>query len=215
MFNSQHFQSWTFRIAAVGFAKVNSNPSVFHRMAGGFSAIIICFISTSLSAQWVTGPIAGRVIPVQSASYNTPLNVQPSISLVNYASTPTFVTSALPNSTFANRDFARLVGEKPHAFVGSVQIGLDTPPNQPHRADIKKMLVHRVARKRGIGAALLQGAEAEAKARSRTLLVLDTASGDAERLYARAGWQRVGVIPDYAQWPGGGFCDTTVFWKKV
>ena len=100
-------------------------------------------------------------------------------------------------------------------IVGSVQIGLDTPPNQPHRADIKKMLVHRVARKRGIGAALLQGAEAEAKARSRTLLVLDTASGDAERLYARAGWQSVGVIPDYALWPGGGFCDTTVFWKKV
>ena len=106
---------------------------------------------------------------------------------------------------------ARLDGR----VVGTVQLGLNTPPNQPHRADIKKMLVHRVARKRGIGAALLKGAEAEAKARGRTLLVLDTASGDAERLYARAGWQRVGVIPDYALWPGGGFCDTTVFWKKV
>jgi len=106
---------------------------------------------------------------------------------------------------------ARLDGR----VVGTVQLGLNTPPNQPHRADIMKMLVHRVARKRGIGAALLKGAEAEAKARGRTLLVLDTASGDAERLYARAGWQRVGVIPDYALWPGGGFCDTTVFWKKV
>ena len=100
-------------------------------------------------------------------------------------------------------------------IVGTVQLGLDMPPNQPHRGDIKKLLVHRAARHHGIGAALMARAEAEAKARGRTLLVLDTASGDAERLYARGGWQRVGVIPDYAMWPGGGFCDTTVFWKRV
>jgi ribosomal protein S18 acetylase RimI-like enzyme len=99
--------------------------------------------------------------------------------------------------------------------VGTVQLGLDMPPNQPHRADLKKMLVHRVARRRGIGEALMARAEAEAKARGRTLLVLDTASDDAERLYRRAGWQRSGVIPDYAMWPGGGFCDTTIFWKRV
>jgi GNAT superfamily N-acetyltransferase len=100
-------------------------------------------------------------------------------------------------------------------IVGTVQLGLDTPPNQPHRADVKKMLTHRSARRRGIGAALLARAEAEAKLRGRTILVLDTASGDAERLYARAGWQRVGVTPDYALWPDGGFCDTTFFWKRV
>ena len=100
-------------------------------------------------------------------------------------------------------------------IVGTVQLGLDMPPNQPHRADIKKLLVHRSARKHGIGAALMKRAEAEAKARGRTMLVLDTASGDAERLYARSGWQRVGVVPDYAMWPGGGFCDTTFFWKKL
>jgi len=100
-------------------------------------------------------------------------------------------------------------------IVGTVQLGLDTPPNQPHRADVKKMLTHRSARRHGIGAALLARAEAEAKLRGRTILVLDTASGDAERLYARAGWQRVGVIPDYALWPDGGFCDTTFFWKRV
>lgn len=100
-------------------------------------------------------------------------------------------------------------------IVGSVQLGLDTPPNQPHRADVKKMLTHRSARRRGVGAAMLTRIEAEAKERGRTLLVLDTASGDAERLYARAGWQRVGVIPDYALWPDGGFCDTTLFWKRV
>src|SRR4051794_30633583 len=100
--------------------------------------------------------------------------------------------------------------------VGTVQLGLDMPPNQPHRGDIKKLLVHRAARNRGIGAMLMARAEAEAKARGRTLLVLDTASGEAERLYVRTGWQRVGVVPDYAMWPGGGFCDTTFFfWKKL
>ena len=106
---------------------------------------------------------------------------------------------------------ARLDGR----IVGTVQLGLDTPPNQPHRADLKKMLVHRSARRKGIGAALMRRAEEVAKQKGRWLLVLDTASGDAERLYARSGWQRAGVIPDYALWPGGGFCDTTIFWKKL
>jgi ribosomal protein S18 acetylase RimI-like enzyme len=106
---------------------------------------------------------------------------------------------------------ARLNGR----IVGAVQLGLDMPPNQPHRGDIRKLLVHRAARRYGIGAALMDRAEAEAKARGRTLLVLDTASGDAERLYQRRGWQRVGVVPDYAMWPGGGFCDTTFYWKRI
>ncbi len=100
-------------------------------------------------------------------------------------------------------------------IVGSVQLGFDMPPNQPHRGDIKKLLVHRAARKCGIGAALMARAEAEAKARGRTLLVLDTAGAEAERLYVRTGWQRVGVIPGYALWPAGGLCDTTYFWKKI
>ena len=100
-------------------------------------------------------------------------------------------------------------------IVGTVQLGLDMPPNQPHRGDIKKLLVHRAARSRGIGVALMARAEAEAKARGRTLLVLDTAGAEAERLYVRSGWQRVGVVPDYAMWPAGGFCDTVFFWKKI
>ena len=100
-------------------------------------------------------------------------------------------------------------------IVGSVQVGLDMPPNQPHRGDIKKLLVHRAARKHGLGAALMQRAEAEAKARGRSLLVLDTADDAAERLYVRAGWQRVGAVPDYAMWPHGGFCDTVFFWKRI
>lgn len=106
---------------------------------------------------------------------------------------------------------ARLDGR----IVGTVQLGLDMPPNQPHRGDIKKLLVHRSARRYGLGAKLMARAEAEAKARGRTLLVLDTAGSEAERLYVRGGWQRVGVIPDYAMWPGGGFCDTNFFWKRL
>jgi len=101
-------------------------------------------------------------------------------------------------------------------IVGTVQLSLAMPPNQLHRADVKKLLVHRRARGRGIGAALMQRLEVEAKARGRTLLVLDTAVGDAgERLYARAGWTRVGAIPDYALWPDGRFCDAAIFWKRV
>ncbi|HXD46329.1 MAG TPA: GNAT family N-acetyltransferase [Pseudolabrys sp.] len=100
-------------------------------------------------------------------------------------------------------------------IVGTVQLGMDTPPNQPHRGEIRKLLVHRAARNKGVGAALMQRIEAIAKARGRTLLVLDTANDSAERLYARGGWQRLGTIPDYALWPQGGLCNTIVFWKKL
>ena len=100
-------------------------------------------------------------------------------------------------------------------IVGTVQLGLDTPPNQPHRGEVKKLLVHRAARNRGVGAALMQRIEDIAKQHGRTLLVLDTASDSAERLYKRGGWQRLGTIPDYAMWPQGGLCDTIIFWKKI
>lgn len=102
------------------------------------------------------------------------------------------------------------------AIVGTVQLILNLPENQPHRADVAKMLVHRRARRCGLGAALMQAAESAARAAGRTLLVLDTVTGgDAERLYARLGWQRVGEIPNYALWPGGGFCGTTVFFRDL
>jgi ribosomal protein S18 acetylase RimI-like enzyme len=101
-------------------------------------------------------------------------------------------------------------------LVGTVQVVFPWPPNQPHRGDIAKLLVHRSARGRGIAARLMEGAEAEARAEGRTLLVLDTVTGDAaERLYARLGWTRVGVIPGYALYPDGRPCDTTVFWKAI
>jgi GNAT superfamily N-acetyltransferase len=100
--------------------------------------------------------------------------------------------------------------------VGTVQVVLAAPPNQPHRGEIAKLLVRRSARRRGIAQLLMERAEAEARAEGKTLLVLDTVTGDpGERLYARLGWNRVGVIPNYALYPDGRPCDTTVFWKAV
>jgi GNAT superfamily N-acetyltransferase len=90
------------------------------------------------------------------------------------------------------------------------------PENQPHRGDVAKMLVHGSARRRGLGAALMRAAEAHARAAGKTLLVLDTVTGsDAERLYTRLGWRRVGVIPGYALMPDGAPCDTTYFYKSL
>ena len=101
-------------------------------------------------------------------------------------------------------------------LVGSVQLILALPPNQPHRAEIAKLLVHRSARRRGIAERLMECAEAEARAEGKTLLVLDAVTeGDAARLYARMGWTEVGVIPGYALYPDGRPCDTTYFWKAL
>jgi ribosomal protein S18 acetylase RimI-like enzyme len=100
-------------------------------------------------------------------------------------------------------------------LVGTVQLGLDVPPNQPHRGDVKKLLVHRRARGRRLGRALMEALEAEARRRSLTLLTLDTASEAAERVYEGLGYTRAGVIPGYALWPEGGLCDTTLFWKSL
>lgn len=100
------------------------------------------------------------------------------------------------------------------AIVGTVQVILDQPENQPHRGDIAKMLVHRRVRRRGVGAALLAAAERSALSAGKTLLVLDTVTGsDAERMYARHGWQRCGQIPNFALWPNGAPCATTIFFK--
>ncbi len=101
-------------------------------------------------------------------------------------------------------------------IVGTVQLILDMPDNQPHRADVAKMLVHRRARRQGVGEALLQALDQEARAEGRTLLVLDTVTGgDAERLYARCGWHRAGSVPGYALMPDGAPCGTTFFYKTV
>lgn len=101
-------------------------------------------------------------------------------------------------------------------LVGTVQVVLALPPNQPHRGDIAKMLVHRSARRRGIASLLMAQAEVEARAEGRSLLVLDAVSdGDAARLYARIGWKTVGVVPNFALFPDGRYCDTTYFYKEI
>jgi GNAT superfamily N-acetyltransferase len=110
---------------------------------------------------------------------------------------------------------ALMIAEDAQGVCGTVQLVLDQPENQPHRGDLSKMLVHRRARRRGIGAALMQAAEAAARDCGKTLLVLDTASDDAERLYERQGWVRVGAIPGYALLPHGGLCQTTVYYRNL
>jgi GNAT superfamily N-acetyltransferase len=108
-----------------------------------------------------------------------------------------------------------VVAEIDGAVAGTVQVAFDTAPNQPHRAEIRKLLVHRRARGQGLGKALMRAAEEEAVARGKSLLCLDTASAAAARIYADLGWCRVGVIPDYALLPHGGFCDTTIYYKRI
>jgi GNAT superfamily N-acetyltransferase len=101
-------------------------------------------------------------------------------------------------------------------LLGTVQIITATPPNQPHRADIAKLLVRRSARGQGIAKRLMEEVEEASRSAGKTLLVLDTVTGgDAERLYIHLGWTKSGVIPKYALFPDGRFCDTTVFWKDL
>ncbi|HEV3341113.1 MAG TPA: GNAT family N-acetyltransferase [Pirellulales bacterium] len=111
---------------------------------------------------------------------------------------------------------ALLVAEDTQGVCGTVQLILALPENQPHRADLAKMLVHRRARRRGLGAALMRAAEATARQHGRTLLVLDAVTGgDAARLYERLGWVRVGDIPGYALMPRGEPCSTTVYYRNL
>jgi GNAT superfamily N-acetyltransferase len=101
-------------------------------------------------------------------------------------------------------------------IVGTVQMITATPPNQPHRADIAKLLVLRAARKQGVASRLMEEVENSARRVGKTLLVLDTVTGGgAEKLYLRLGWTKVGVVPNYALFPDGRWCDTTIFWKQV
>ncbi|KSV80959.1 N-acetyltransferase [Sinorhizobium sp. Sb3] len=116
----------------------------------------------------------------------------------------------------AGGDTLLMVAEEAGRILGTVQVGVAQMPNQPHRGDLKKLLVHRAARGKGLARRLMEAVEREAAARGKTLLVLDTATGsEAEAIYPRLGWERVGVIPDYAMWPEGGLCATTFFYKRI
>lgn len=108
------------------------------------------------------------------------------------------------------------VAEHEGRVVGTVQVGLAQKPNQPHRGDLMKLLVHRSARGLGLSRLLMACVEQEAARHGRTLLVLDTATGsEAEAIYPRFGWEKAGIIPDYALWPQGGFCGSTFFYKRI
>ena len=115
----------------------------------------------------------------------------------------------------ARGERALLIAEDSSGIVGTVQRVLAQPEYQPHRAAHSKMLVHRRARRAGLGAALMQSAEQVARECGKTLLVLDTASDDAARLYARLGWQACGSVPGYALLPQGGLCATTFFYREL
>jgi GNAT superfamily N-acetyltransferase len=111
---------------------------------------------------------------------------------------------------------ALLIAEDAYGVCGTVQLVLKQPENQPHRADLAKMLVHRRARRQGLGAALMRAAEVAARECGKTLLVLDAVTdGDAARLYARLGWQRAGDIPGYALMPDGALCSTTYYYRNL
>jgi GNAT superfamily N-acetyltransferase len=140
-----------------------------------------------------------------SVSYLTPFSHEDARSAFESFAAEVDQGRRLLLAAFANGD-----------LVGTVQVILALPPNQPHRAEVAKLLVHRSARRRGIAQLLMERAEAEARAEGKTLLVLDTVTGDAgERLYARLGWTRVGVVPGYALYPDRQPCDTTFFWKSL
>jgi GNAT superfamily N-acetyltransferase len=109
-----------------------------------------------------------------------------------------------------------LVAEDADGICGTVQLVFDLPENQPHRGDLAKMLVHRRARRQGLGEALMRAAEATAVDCGKTLLVLDAVTkGDAARLYERLGWVRVGDVPNFALYPDGGYCSTTYYYRDL
>ena len=99
--------------------------------------------------------------------------------------------------------------------MGTVQLILAMPPNQPHRAEVAKLLVRRSSRGQGLGRALMLAAESEALRLGKTLLCLDTASTAAKHLYETLGYRRAGLIPGYALFPDGRPCDTVIFWKAL
>jgi ribosomal protein S18 acetylase RimI-like enzyme len=101
-------------------------------------------------------------------------------------------------------------------LIGTVTLLLDCPPNQPHRAEIAKLMTRPSHRGRGVAAALMRAAESQAVARARTLLVLDTAvDGGASELYEKLGFVLAGIIPDYALKPHGGLTGTKIYWKRI
>ena len=170
-----------------------------------------------ITIRLLSGPEAEVAIPALSEVLSDCVNDDASLGFMQ----PYGVSDAEPYWAEVARATAAgatvlLVAEVDGVILGTVQVGLAQMPNQPHRGDLKKLMVHRAGRGKGLARLLMQAAEREAAARGKILLVLDTATGSpAEEIYPKLGWNRVGIIPDYALWPQGGFCDTTVFYKRI
>ncbi len=152
----------------------------------------------------LAGVLVDCVAGGASVSYLAPFSHKQARSVFEAVAAEVEQGHRLLLAAFANSD-----------LVGTVQVILALPPNQPHRAEIAKLLVHRSARRRGIAQLLMERAEAEARAEGKTLLVLTVTGDNAERLYERLGWTKVGVIPGYALYPDRRPCDTTIFWKSL
>ena len=121
----------------------------------------------------------------------------------------TVIESATPRT-------AILVARDAQGIVGTVQLQPAWAPNQPHRADVAKLIVHRRGRGKGVARALMEALERQARAEKFTLLLLDTCKGGAaEKLYESMGWVRVGEVPDFALNADGSWCDTVFFYKKL
>ncbi len=113
-------------------------------------------------------------------------------------------------------DKALLVAEIGGAILGTVQVVLDMPQNQPHRGEISKMIVHTRVRQLGLGMRLLEAAEERARFAGKSLMMLDTQTGSAaEHLYKKAGYSPLPPLPDYALTPDGELAPTTIFWKRI
>jgi GNAT superfamily N-acetyltransferase len=168
-----------------------------------------------------------RTLPPEEAAARVPELADVLVDCVEGGASVSFM---LPITRATAQDFWRRVAEGVAAgerlllvaedgdgrIAGTVQLIVAQPENQPHRADVAKMLVHRRARRQGLAARLLEVVDEHALRLGKTVLVLDTVTGgDAERLYARAGWQKVGVIPNYALMPDGAPCATTYFHKQL
>lgn len=138
------------------------------------------------------------------------------MSDVTHAELNNFWAQAIESADCGERII--LVAERldSQSVVGTVQLVLRMPKNQPHRADVAKLQVHREYRKQGVAEELMKSVECVAQANGRTLLVLDTVSRSAaDKFYRRLGWVECGEIPNFALWPSGEYCSTTVFYKQL